>query len=370
MKIKIFFLLMLSCLFSFAQGDVKQGLYVSHVESSGKGAFRQKIFVYHFLNGSYVGRDEVVSVDGKKEGKDYIRTDRGINLIYKDQYLITGLGNIIDLKLKKVLFDGKATLVRCSNDSAIFYTNDIFKGKFYSVYEFKKGTYGEIKDLLFNPKFGRDVEFDKSTTPFKINYYPQGKSKVVLVSNAGYGQQHLKDGNSMPDPPLYWLDNDNFIYVQFNQINSEFSIMKVNVDSKKETFLFKQTIQKENSAARLLKKSADQFILIIGNKQYLLDLKTLSSVALEASFPENGFSYEFKTDQKGRIIKLNEKEVGKFHFETKNFTSGQNIAAFVKEMRIGTETYQQGLMVWNANKQKWEPVDADEVLSLIGWANE
>jgi hypothetical protein len=89
---------------------------------------------------------------------------------------------------------------------------------------------------------------------------------------------------------------------------------------------------------------------------------------MEYSRPDCGFSYECKSDPKGRNVKLKDKPIGKFHFESKNFAAGDNIAAFVKEMVIGVDSYQQGLMVWNFTKQAWEPVDADEVLTLVGWA--
>lgn len=350
---------------SFAQGNDKQSLYVVHIESGGK-TFKQKIFAYHFLNGSFTGRDEVMMVEGKREGKDYIRTDLGTSTIYNNRYLITGIGNIIDLKEKKVLFDGRAGLLRCSNDSALFYTNDVFKGKFYSVYDFKNGQYKEIKDLLFKPRLGRDVEYDKSTVPFKITYYPVGKPKIVLTTDAGYGQQGTKD-NSIPDPPMCWLDNDNFVFVRFNKENTEMSIVKLNVDTKTTTEVGKLAITKELLPATWTKIANDQLLMRFGNKQILIDLTVNTVTQLEFSRPDYGFSYACKSDSKGRVVKMNGKEIGKYHFEAKNFAAGANTAAFVKELMIGADSYQQGLMAWNQTKQTWEHVEADEVLTVIGW---
>lgn len=353
-----------------AQNNFRQSLYVVHVDASGKSAFKQRIFAYHFLNGSFTGRDEVISFDGRKEGKDYIRTDRGPNRIVYNRYLITAIGNIIDLKDKQVLFDGKASLVRVSNDSAIFYTNDVFKGKFYSVYDFKAHQYKEVKDLLFKPRPGRDVEFDKTTSPFKICYYPQGKAKVILTQDAGYGQSGTKD-KFIPDPPLYWLDNDEFIYVHFNQANSEMHINKVKIDTKTITQVGTTLhISKEAVPAWISRVSAEQLLLHLGNKQIVIDLKQASVNLLESSQPDHGFSYAFKTDPKGRVITLQGKEIGKFHFETCNFSAAEKTAAFVKELRIGADTYQDGLMVWNYTKQSWERVDADEVLAVAGWVKD
>lgn len=361
-------LVLLACTALKAQ-DIKNGLVVVHVDPSSKSEFKQKIYMYHFSNGSYIGRDEVITVSGKKDGKDYIRTDIGVSTIYNNRYLITGIGNIIDLKDKKILFDGRATLVRCSNDSAIYYTNDAFKGKFYSVYNFKTNQYGEVKNLLFKPKLGQDVEFDKTTAPFKLNLYPQNKPKIELVKDAGYGQIGTAEGR-VPDPVMWWVDNTNFVYANFNKENTEVSFVKVNVDSKASTVIGKIAIKPESQAATLVKLNSQQAIMYLGSKQIWVDLTANSVTDLQFTKPSNGFSFECKTNGYGHIVKLNDKEVGKFHFQAKNFKTENNIAALVKELIVGTESYQQGIGVWNFNKQSWSTVDAEDVLTLVGWVKE
>lgn len=355
--------------FLWIQKDVKQDLIVVHVDGSSKTQFKQVLYAYHFLNGSFTGRDELLSVQGKKEGKDYIRFDRGHNMIYKNRYLITGIGNIIDLQEKKVLFDGKAKLMRCSNDSAIFYTDDIFKGRFYSVYNFSNNTYGEVKELLFKTKYGRDVEFDKSTKPFKLLYFPAGKPRVQLLSDAGYGQVNEKD-SYVPDPPMVWIDNDNFMFSHFNAGNTEVQFYKVNVDTKKSERIGSLDITGETGLAEIQSLNSDQVMFKLGNKYVFIDMESGTISEQEYTKPVNGFSFICKPDPKvGHTIKLYGNEIGKYHFDSQNFVAGSNIAGFVREMKIGQESYQQGLMVWNATRKKWEAVDAEEVLALIGWVN-
>ncbi|MBA3680980.1 MAG: hypothetical protein H0W73_07405 [Bacteroidetes bacterium] len=349
--------------------EVKQGLVVVHVDPTGKAEFKQKIMVYHFLNGHYTGRTELLTVTGKKDGKDNIRTDLGINTLYNNRYLITGIGNIIDLKEKKVLWDGRASLLRCSNDSAIFYTNDIFKGKYYSVYNFKTNVYGEVKNLMFKPKVGQDVEFDKTTAPFKINFYPQSKPKILLVADAGYGQSGTKDGR-VPDPPMYWLDNSNFVYSNFNKDNTEISFFKVNIDSKTNSLIGKIAIKPDAQNAQIQKVSNTQALFFFGSKQILVDVAANTVTDLQFTKPIDGFSYECKTNSYGHLVKLNDKDVGKYHFQPKNFKTENNIASLVKELVVGPESYQQGMAVWNANKQGWENVDSEDVLTLVGWIKE
>jgi hypothetical protein len=349
-----------------AQENARQSLILVHFDITGnKNLFKQAIYSYHFLNGSYTGRDEIITVQGKKEGKDYIRTDLGIPKIYYNRYLITGIGNIIDLKDKKILFDGRANLVKCNADSAVFYTNDIFKGKFYSVYKFGNNSYEEVKDLLFKPSIGQVIEFDKTTTPYKINYYVDNKTKTVIAPDAGYGQQGVKD-NKNPDPPHWWLDNNTFVYGNFNQPNTELTFYKTTLQGKND-IIGKVLCKQENKAANVSQLGAGKTIVYLGSKQILIDSDKNSVTDMAYSFPENNFTYECKAGPNARAIKLKDKEVGKFPFQSKNFKTENNIAALVKEMSVGDESYQQGLMIWNAVKQSWDKLDTDEVLTMAGW---
>jgi hypothetical protein len=364
---KLIFTLILFCEFILNAQDVKQSLIVAHVDVASKSEFKQKLISYHFLNGHFTGKDEVMTIVGKKDGKDYLRTDLGINQIYKNRYLITGIGNIIDLKDKKIMFDGRANLVRMGIDSAIYYTNDAFKGKFYSVYNFKTNTYSEVKNLTFKAKPGQDVEYDKTNPPYKLFLYPPSKPKVQLVADAGYGQ--TIDG-SKPDPLLWWLDNNNFVYANFNKENTEITFNKINVESKNQTTVGKVSIAPEKQQAKFIKLNEFEGLFFIGQKQILIDIKNNKVTDLQFSKEDNGFCYETKATSSGRVVKYNNADCGKYHFQPKNFVTNKNIAALVKEIIIGTDSYQQGMGVWNFDTKKWENVNCEDVLTLIGIINE
>ena len=51
----------------------------------------------------------------------------------------------------------------------------------------------------------------------------------------------------------------------------------------------------------------------------------------------------------------------------KNFKTSSNYAALVKEIIMGDESYQQGISVYNVTKAKWETIDGEEVVALVGW---
>ena len=367
-KNRLILVFLLAVVYGFCQ-NVRQNLVVVHMDPSGKSQFKQRIFSYKFLNGSFVGTEELLSVAGRKEGKDYIRTDIGRNTIYKNRYLITGIGNIIDLVEKKVLVDGRAQLIKCENDSAVFYTNDIFKGKFYSVYDFKKQEYGGVKDLLFKPRLGKDVEFDKTVTPFKINYYPQGGAKVTVCEDAGYGQAGTKGGH-VPDPPIYWLDNNTFIYPKFNKENTEVSFYKVDITLKESMLLGRVAITPETAPADIYKSADQQLLMSLGSRQILIDVNGKAVTDLQFLNRGHGFSHECKAGPNGRAVHWKGQEIGRLYFNPLNFAADKNCVALVKEINVGVESYQQGIAVWNTEQKTWAAVDADEILRVVGWVND
>ena len=89
----------------FSQTTTDESLIVVHYDIDGKTELRQFIYRYNFVNNAYTGREKIMSVDGRKNNKDYVRCDKGENTLYKNRYLITGIGNVIDLQEKKVLHD-------------------------------------------------------------------------------------------------------------------------------------------------------------------------------------------------------------------------------------------------------------------------
>lgn len=370
-KVLSLLLVVIAAEFSFslkAQDNSKFALIAIHYDPASKTEFKQLVYAYHFVNGHYTGREELLSFKGRVNNQDYIRTDKGNNFIYQNRYMITGMGHIVDLRDKKILHDQKTNLVKCSNDSAIYYTNDAFKGKFYSVYNFTTKQYGEVKKLTFKAIAGQDVEFDKTNSPYAINLYPPNKPKVVLTTDAGFGQT-LCD-NKKPDPSLIWLDNSNFVYAKFNKENTQVEFVKLNIDSKSSTVIGKGVIRPQSELATMTKLSNDQLLYVIGEKQFTIDLTKNVVTEILFTVPQNGFTAECMKKGYGRLIKLNDKEIGKNHFQLKNFKTENNIAAIVKELVIGTDSYQQGMSVWNNSKPGWESVDCEDVVALIGWIKE
>lgn len=347
-------------------GNNEDFLIVIHPEGDPGPDMKQSIYSYKFINNVYAGREKLLTVTGKKDGKDYIRLDGGENTIYKNRYLISGIGNIIDLKEKKVLHDGSARLVYCANDSIVFYTNDIFKGKFYSYFDLKTNTYSEIKNLTFKPIPGQDVEFDRTKSPYKLLYYPPNKPKVVLMEDAGHGG--VSTTHKLGGIPIYWLDNDIFIFPNIKVSNLEGALVKYNLQTRsaKEIGTFNSS-SSLSSNFKFIKTKTPLVEFYFKDKLYLINPAKETMLPTNYKECDAGFSIELSPKPTGRGVWFKGKEIGRNHFEPKNFKSCANYAAIVKELVMGDESYQQGLGVYNAVTNKWENVDAEDVLSLVGW---
>lgn len=355
-------------MFGFAQNNTGESLIVIHYDEGNKANLGQLIYRYNFVNNVYAGREQIMAVAGKKNSKDYIRCDVGQNTLYKDRYLISGIGNVIDLKEKKVLYDGSAKLVRCSNDSIIFFTNDIFKGKFYSYFNLKTNTYSEIKSLTFKAIVGQDVEFDRTKSPYKLLYYPQNKPKVVLMEDAGHGGVSSKAPKA--DIPIYWVDQNTFIFPNIKITDLEGSIVKYNLETKTSKVIGTFNSTANVPATYQLVNSVDCYIeFYFKNKLYCINPAKETMLLSNYKEIDKNFSVEVEPKSTGRAVYYKGKEIGRNHFDMKNFKTSSNYAALVKEIIMGDESYQQGMSVYNVTKAKWETIDGEDVVALVGWIN-
>ena len=351
----------------FSQTTSDESLIVVHYDKEGKTELRQLIYRYNFINNIYTGREQIMAVVGRKNNKDYVRCDIGINTLYKDRYLITGIGNIIDLQEKKVIHDGTAKLVRCSNDSIIFYTNDAFKGKFYSYFNLKTNSYAEIKSLAFKLIYGQDVEFDRSSIPYKLYYYPQNKPKVLLMEDAGH--ENFSGKNNADGIPIYWIDDDSFLFPNVKMANLEGTVIKYTISTKtiKEIGPFKSSAQIPVFYKFVKGYAKNQVEFYFKDELYIINPVVETMLFSHYTEIDDSFSVEVHSKSTGRNVYYKAIDIGKKHFELINFKTSSNYAGIVKEIRMGDESYQQGIEVYNITKKKWESIDSEDVAALVGW---
>lgn len=319
-------------------------------------------------------RKVIMSVPSKNEKTkaDFIRFDIGKNFIYKNRYIITGIGNVIDLKTQKIVVPDRGEFIKASGDSLIFYTNDIFKGKYYSILNTQTNNYQKVENANYNPRPRPDVEVDEISKPNNITaYYISGK-KDVLIKDAGFGQPQPLLGDDVKRKfPIFWINNASFLYANFPKGQTMLSIYKVGLNKNVEKIA---DITEVPATAKndFFTLAADGNILYSCAKgKYLIDLTKKKADKLIFENVGNDFSVESDENPKyGRIVKYQNNDIGKKWCNTDNAVTTGGYAAFPFELVIGTERYPQGIVVWNNITQKWMNLECSSLISIIGWVEE
>lgn len=351
----------------FAQTKLSESLIAVHYEAETTHELKQVIYKYNFVNHTYTGKEAIMTIHGKKDGKEYLRFDEGGNVLYQNRYLVSPKGCILDLKEKEVLHDAPAKLVKCSNDSVIFFINDVFSGAYYSYYNLAKKKYSDISDPNFKPELGQNVEIDQSTAPYKLIYYPKGKEKEVLMQDAGHGGVSA-NGNKI-NIPIYWIDNNSFLFPYIKITDMEGSVIKYTLSTKTQ-----KAIGSFNSLSKIptsfsFEKTTNGLVeFIFKDKLYLIH--PTKENMLNAFYKDMEHNFSVSVDAKpgiGRLVYHKGVEIGKNSFELYNFKASENYAAIICNIKLGESAKKRNLSIYSIFKNKWESIYTEHIVSIEGW---
>jgi hypothetical protein len=338
----------------------------------------QHLMGFHFDAGNFAGGEKIVSVKTQKADEkgnpnaSYIRFDLGNNYVYKNQFIVTGIGNIIDAKNKKVLLDQKDQFVKFSGDSVVYYINDIFRGKFYKVYDLKKQSYSQVNDLLFKALPGKDIEVDYSSRLLKIWLYPASAPKILLVKDAGYGEDMAARKDKDLRLPIYWIDDNDFIYANYSGQQDFCTIYRVGTDKSAEALGTISGIPSVGFNSYFYRNTSGDIVYACGKGTFTVDVKKKKITQQPFEPLGNGFSVSTDEDPaKGRIVKYKDYEIGKYFCDIRNIKTCGSMIALNYDMVVNGERYPQGVTYWSAGTQKWKelPIDGD-VASVVGFIEE
>ena len=369
-----FLIILTVVLAAFHPPEKKASLLIAEYDNNAAKNHMQHLVNYVFIGGTMISKETLLSVPTQKEGVkgNYVRFDIGKNKIYRNRYVVTGIGNVIDIQTKKLLVSEQANFVAFKGDSIIFYTNDIFKGKFFSVLNLKTELYQKVEDANYNPLPRPDVEVDETTRPFSISaYYVTGK-KNVLVPDAGYGEAQPLVGDDVRRRfPIFWLDNGSFLYAHFNKDQQTATIYNVFLNKTIEKIAVINAIPATAENTFFEFSTAGSIIYSCGKGRYLVDVKKQKAEKILYESVGNNFFVEAEENPKyGRTIKFEDIEAGKKWCRVDNAKTIDGYAAFQNEIVIGTEHFPQGVAVWNTTTQKWTSLDVSSIADIVGWVQE
>jgi hypothetical protein len=373
--VKFSFLIFFLFLFAaFHMPQKRVSLLVAEYDDNASVNHLQNLINYVFVDGAMISKETVITLPTQKAGikGNYVRFDLGKNRIYRNRYVVTGIGNVIDIKTKKLLVEERNDFVAFSGDSIIFHTNDIFKGKYYSVLNLKTEKFGKVENANYNPLPRPDVEVDETTLPFSISAYAVSGKQDVLVKDAGFGEAQPLLGDDVKRKfPIFWLDNTSFLYANFSKNQQSAIIYKVNI---------KKTVEKVGEITEIPATAQSAFfemntggviIYSCGKGRFEIDLK--KKLAVKELFEPVGNNFFVESDENpkyGRTIKYESAEAGKKWCRLDNAKTTVGYAAFQNDIVMGTDRYSQGVVVWNTTTKKWTSLDVSSLSDIIGWIEE
>jgi hypothetical protein len=375
MRIVKFFALFFSLLLfaGFYPPQKKVSLIIAAYDDNAAVNHLQHLVNYVFVDGAMVSQETLLSVPTVKTGVkgNYVRFDIGKNTIYRNRYIITGIGNVIDIQAKKILVEERGDLVKCSGDSIIFHTNDIFKGKYYSVLDLRTGKFAKVENPNYNPLPRPDVEVDETKQPFSISAFDVAGKETKLVADAGYGEAQPLLGDDVKRKfAIFWLDNSNFLYANFTKNQQSAAIWKVNTNKSAEKVGDITEIPATAANAFFEMGNDGNVIYSCGKGRFVIDLK--KKTVTKAQFEPLGNNFYVESDENpkyGRTIRYESAEAGKKWCRLDNAKTTDGYAAFQSDMVIGTERYPQGVAVWNATTKKWTTLDVSSLGDIVGWVD-
>ncbi|MGL4597056.1 MAG: hypothetical protein ACRCYO_05995 [Bacteroidia bacterium] len=358
-------------LFSASPAEKKMRLLIADHDAQAAQSHLQHLTSYAFVNGIAGPKQTVVSVLTQKPGQkgSFIRFDLGMNQIYQKRWVITGIGNVIDLNLKRVVLDQKDRFVRSSGDSLIFFTNDIFRGKFYSVFDLKTTTYQQIYDPAYRALPGKDVETDCTLKNYKIYYYPLAAPKIELVKDAGYGEDVSMIAGAKSQCPIYWIDNDRFVYPNYSAARDFVSLMLVSVSTKQSEKLgVIDQLPANKNLSRFYTDAEGGLVYVCSRGHFRVDVSHKKVEILNELPVGHGFTIALNSkNPKGREIKHDGKLIGTYFCDPELARTAPGCIAFPFEMVFENDHFIQGAAAWTSDSEKWKTLSDSDIASVVGW---
>lgn len=381
-----FIIALLFTTFCFGQKKRKNSILVAEYQKNDEGIGNYTHLVsYNFIDGELTSKDTILSAPtskGQYQGS-YVRYDLGHNFIYKNRYVISGIGNVIDVQTKSLVMEESDDLIELRGDSIIFHRNNIITGTGYLICDLKSRNYGFVKNKGFlkskgihSPNHLLGLEIDKSEFPYKIVLYDKRNRQDIMVNDCGYGTNLSSYASTRPNIPLFWLDNQHFLYASYSysgyrsdSIKSTVTINKVSIDKKSS-----EIVAKIDSVPPAISRSSfsldpDKTIIFHCAKgQFEINTDKKQASLYKRSSIGNNFSIENnRNDKYGRIIIYKDKEIGRIWCDSYNAKTTSGFIG-VEYGEFGSNLgYPRGVKVWNNYTKDWLEIKIPWIAGIIGW---
>ena len=341
---------------------------------------------YNFANGLLLSKDTILAVPTNRKGiaGSYVRYDLGKNFIYKNRYLISGIGNVIDIKTKSLVMEESDDFISAQGDTLIFHRDNIFTGTGYLMLDLKTRKYRFVnqdkidkdKDRRSSPDKLHYLSIDQTKIPYKIWLHKPDSKKVLVVNDAGHGP-NIMYSSQFPTIETHWVNNHAFLYAihetKFDSERKDYSRVTLRhydiTTNSDQIFFVLDSISNGKTNGKFFTDNIGQLIYRSSGWTYHL-VDTVNYLLKSYPFYELGFGFSTanKTDTDGTVLKYNNTEIGKLWCS--NDVVGEDVIA-VEYGDIGSNlAYPKGIMTWSKQTNKWTAINIPWLSNIIGWVDE
>jgi hypothetical protein len=382
---KYLLVLFVILIFGFAPeyGKVKSLIVAEYIDNnSGIGDYTYLVS-YNFRDGKYISKDTILASPQEPDESTpwfHVRYDLGKNFIYQDKYVVSGVGNVIDVETKSFVMKASDEFIEALGDSLLFHRNNIWAGTGYLVLDLRTKTYGFVKDTNFrtakglqSPDHKHGIAVSEATLPRKILLYDEQNHIDTIVDRCGYGTLMSSLSSSHGHVPLVWVNNSTFIYADCSRANyypkepvTTMTLRQVNiVERTNEVIATIDSVKEAISNSKFWRSDEGDLIFQCKRGFYKVDY-VYNSVEHYKIKPkiENGFGVV--ENGKEQLVKYNNETIGMFFCGGHVTTNGYFAAAYYDRENSGMNQ-PKGIKVWNDITRKWTSIPVPWISAVIGW---
>ncbi|MBN4072632.1 hypothetical protein JYT74_01200 [Crocinitomix catalasitica] len=374
MKLLIYIIGPLLVFTSHGQVNRENALLIAEFEKDSDVGDFTHLVSYNFIDGVFTSKDTILSASvskGQYQGS-YVRYDLGTNFIYQNRYIISGTGNVIDYFTRSLVIEESDEIVELRGDSIIFHRDNIFTGTGYLVCDLENRTYGFVEDSTFmavegyhspNHKFGLMVDY--SSLPRRIILFDENNRQKIIVSDCGFGSPLKAISSSSSRVPVYWLDNQTFLYVKFyseSRRRDRAEVIKVDISSgRDEVVATIDTVRSSISNFKFRKTRAGKVVLA-GSSYRELEFDAQAANHQFDIFMHKDFSLSISNDS--CFFKFKGNEIGSRNCGSMSSSTDGFIAT---KYWSGDRHRCDGVRVWNNITAEWTDLEIYWTAAIIGW---
>lgn len=322
----------------------------------------QHLVRFRFENGALVSKDTVLT-------SNTVRFDLGENRIYRNRYILTEWGDVVDIQQKKVLHEGRGTFVAADGDRIINRLNRVdAEGLF--VYDLATQKYARLRAPgkwalpgLLSPDQTKSVEA------------PQWRGSEIWLHRLDGKKRLLGDKFdvelderccSFPRPPFLWLDDDRILTQRHNG-----EIVVVRLDGTIEPVVKIPITESSMSLPEFFRDRNGRIVYECSSRSFAIDVENKSYAPYE--WLSLGFDFEAqrKIDESyGYVIRHRGEEIGRWWVSTWEAPTADGWLAMEYGDTGSNLGYPKGIKVWSRASGQWTTIDLQWVTALIGWVEE